>query len=86
VADVAQRLNRALSTTCGYLLDYIRSEAVVDASPWVSPETIRRVEAAAEKDNSGRLKPLFDALGGAVSYEHIRIVLACRQNLAQPQR
>jgi ATP-dependent DNA helicase RecQ len=80
VADVADRLNRAPSTVCGYLLDYIRSEDVRDASPWVDAETARRIEAAAAQDDSGRLKPVFEALGGSVSYEDMRIVLACQRN------
>jgi ATP-dependent DNA helicase RecQ len=80
VEEVARRLNRALSTTCGYLLDFIRHESIPDPSPWVPVETARRIEAAAASDHTGRLRPIFDSLGGTVSYEEIRVVLACRQN------
>jgi ATP-dependent DNA helicase RecQ len=79
VAEVAQRLNRAPSTVLGYLLDYLQHDKVTDPSPWVKPETIAAVEAAAAASDTNRLKPIYEALNGRASYEEIRIVVACLQ-------
>ena len=78
--DVAQQMNRARSTTAGYLYDYLRHEQVMDPSPWVQPEVAARIEQAAAESTDGRLKPIHEALGGEVSYDEIRVVLACIQN------
>jgi RecQ family ATP-dependent DNA helicase len=74
VADIAQRLGRANATVAGYLSDYILAERPAAVSAWVSTDVYRRVETAARETGLERLKPIFDALGGEVSYDDIRIV------------
>jgi ATP-dependent DNA helicase RecQ len=82
VEQVAERMGRAVSTTYGYLDSYIRQRRMIDASRWIPREEVTRIEAAIAKANTPRLKPVFDALGGEVSYEWIRIVVACMANQA----
>ena len=57
-------MNRASSTVSGYLYEYLRHNQVTDSSPWVPPETARRVEAAAQQAGGERLKPIFELLAG----------------------
>lgn len=82
IAEVAQRMNRATSTVYGYLGDFLRHEKATDWSPWVNAETAGRIEAAIEQASGEGLKPIYEALGGSVGYEEIRIVVACRKNRA----
>jgi ATP-dependent DNA helicase RecQ len=80
VSEVAARLDRATSTVHGYLAEFIRHERVTDPFPWVDVETAQRVTQAARQVGTERLKPIFELLGGQISYEQIRIVVACLQN------
>jgi ATP-dependent DNA helicase RecQ len=80
VDDVAEKLERARSTTMGYLLQYIRERMMCDASPWVEQSNRTRVEAALAELQTERLKPIFEHLGREIDYDSIRIVLACLRN------
>jgi ATP-dependent DNA helicase RecQ len=75
-----QTMGRARSTVSGYLGEYLRHEQVMDPAPWLDGETARRIEAAIEEVDSIRLKPIFDRLGGEVSYDDIRIMATCVAN------
>jgi ATP-dependent DNA helicase RecQ len=78
IDEVARHMGRARSTTVGYLQAYIRHRHLTDATRWVAPEIIAQVEHAAARHDTRGLKPIFDELAGRVSYEQIRIVMACR--------
>ncbi len=79
IEAIAEKLDRAISTVNDYLLLFIANDRITDATRWVDPIEISRIELAADYlDGTQRLKPLFEALHGMVSYDHIRIVLACR--------
>jgi ATP-dependent DNA helicase RecQ len=80
IEEVMQLMGRARSTVTGYLSEYLRHEQVMDPSPWLDAETARRIEAAIEEVDSFRLKPIFDRLGGEVSYDDIRIMATCIAN------
>jgi ATP-dependent DNA helicase RecQ len=80
VDEVMQRMGRARSTVLGYLVEYLRFEQVMDASPWVESKVARRVEEAIEAVGLTGLRPIFDQLNGEVSYDDIRIVAACVAN------
>lgn len=43
---------------------------------WVDDATYASVEAAAASVGSDRIRPVFDALGGGVDFDAIRLVLA----------
>ncbi|MCA9087864.1 MAG: RecQ family ATP-dependent DNA helicase, partial [Planctomycetaceae bacterium] len=80
IDDVAEQLGRARSTVSGYLVDYLREERVIDASPWVDSVKRQQVEAVIEQVGAGPLKPIYMALNEQIDYETIRVVLACFQN------
>jgi ATP-dependent DNA helicase RecQ len=80
VEQAAERLGRAVSTTNGYLDAYVRQRKITDVSPWVPHGELEEIEAAAEQVGGQRLKPIYDALGGRIPYERIRIALVCLAN------
>jgi len=80
IEQVAERMGRAPSTTCGYLESYIRHRHVTDPSRWLPHGEFAEIQSAVEQAGSGRLKPIFEALGGRVAYERIRIAIACLSN------
>ncbi len=82
VEQAAERLGRATSTTLGYLEAYIRHRQVTDATQWILPEELERIESAAQNVGTERLRPIFDELDGSIPYERIRIALACLANRA----
>ncbi len=80
VTEVAQQMQRAESTTHGYLQAYIRHKKITDPGRWVESETIVNVTAAIEQVGVGPLKPIFVALDEKVSYNDIRVVMECLKN------
>jgi ATP-dependent DNA helicase RecQ len=80
LVDVRQVTGRASSTVIEYLVDYIGREGVRDPVPWIDSTLFGRIQSIAEKVESGRLKPIFEALDGTVDYDHIRIAMACLRN------
>jgi ATP-dependent DNA helicase RecQ len=82
VEQAAQRLGRAVSTTNGYLDAYVRQRKITDVSTWVPRHELEEIETAAEQVGGQRLKPIFEALGGRIPYERIRIALVCLANRA----
>ncbi|HEX5470591.1 MAG TPA: RecQ family ATP-dependent DNA helicase, partial [Lacipirellulaceae bacterium] len=80
VEQVAERLGRAVSTACGYLVEYIRHRKIADASRWITQSELEQIEAAASQLGTQRLRPMYDALNGQIGYERIRIALACMAN------
>jgi ATP-dependent DNA helicase RecQ len=85
IDDVAQKLGRAHSTTAGYLAECIDFHGISDADPWVDRDTIEKIHAASRQVEGDRLKPIFEALDGAVSYDLIRITMACLKNLPRDE-
>ena len=80
VEEVCQALNRAPSTVHGYLIEFIASQGISDPTAWISEEQFAKIRAAAKGSTDQRLKPIYEALGGAATYEQIRIALACLRN------
>jgi ATP-dependent DNA helicase RecQ len=85
VEEVAQRLGRAMSTTFGYLDAYLRHRKVVDPVPWLATQEFEEIADAARRSGAERLKSLYEALDGRISYEHIRIAVVCLENRAAAQ-
>jgi len=77
IADVAEKIGKAVSTTAGYLDQYIVHHKVTDPSPWVDAATAKSITAAIEKVGVKPLKPIFVELDEKVSYDQIRVVLSC---------
>lgn len=78
--EVASLTGRALSTVEGYLLEYIQEANVTRPDPWVSRMAYAQVIEAAVRLQAERLKPIYEDLGGRVSYGDIRMALAIRAN------
>ncbi|HLB74617.1 MAG TPA: DNA helicase RecQ [Sedimentisphaerales bacterium] len=77
IEEVAKSVNRAESTTTQYLIEYIKRERIHDPHPWVDKQSFGRVADAVKQIRGDRRKPIFDLLGGEMSYNQIRICLAC---------
>jgi ATP-dependent DNA helicase RecQ len=84
IEHVAQAIGRARSTTFGYLADYIAKRRPERIDAWVDEPTYRRVATVAATSEDGRLKPLFEQLGGEVPYDTLRLVVAHLQATARP--
>ena len=80
--EVCQAVNRARSTVSEYLGDAIAMHGISDHTPWLSDATFEHIRAAAAQHGMDRLKPLKEALGDDVSYDEIKIALACLRNAA----
>jgi ATP-dependent DNA helicase RecQ len=82
IDDVKHKINRARSTTCGYLAEYINEEKPGKIDCWVSSEVYRRVAETAVSVEERRLAPIFERLDGRIPYDEIRIVLAHLEAMA----
>ena len=76
LATCARELGRAPSTVLEYLAEWIEAERPASIDPWVASDVQSRVRAVVQRSEDGRLKPIFDALGGEVAYDTIRLVAA----------
>ncbi len=76
IAEVVRITNRATSTVVKYLCDFIETERPASIDVWVPADLHQRILEAAKTNDTPFLKPVFEALGGQVSYEMIKIVLA----------
>ncbi|MBI5094003.1 MAG: RecQ family ATP-dependent DNA helicase, partial [Candidatus Hydrogenedentes bacterium] len=85
IEEVSQSTGRAMSTTEGYLVDFIEERRVTDPSRWVSAAVLERVRSVAEKCDDGRLKSIREMLDGEISYSDIRICLACLRHRASEE-
>jgi ATP-dependent DNA helicase RecQ len=72
---VAEVTDRAVSTACGYLVEFIQGRSTQSVDSWVTPDTYRKVADVVKELGSVHLKPIFDRLEGTIPYEQIRIVV-----------
>lgn len=78
IEEVAAEINRAVSTTSGYLSTYIAEKDIIDPSPWVDEASIVRIRAAAETVGSlEKLAPIKEVVGDEISYDQLRPVIDC---------
>jgi ATP-dependent DNA helicase RecQ len=73
--EVARETGRGTGAISGYLEDYIEERRPESVETWVPRAVYDRIVAAGKQSEGGLLKPVFEALGGEVSYEEIRIVM-----------
>jgi ATP-dependent DNA helicase RecQ len=74
---IAKEVGLSVSTVASYVANWIEETKPGSAEPWVSKAIAERVEAAIDVvGDAQKLRPLWDELGGKVSYEEIRLVLA----------
>ena len=78
IQEVAAQIDRAPSTTSGYLSKYISENEITDPAPWVDADLIPKIRAAAEEVGSLELlAPIKQIVGDAISYEQLRPVIDC---------
>jgi ATP-dependent DNA helicase RecQ len=80
IEEVAQQTGRARSTVVQYLVEFLAQEGHVSPEPWVDSARFAAIAVAAKIAGDTRLKPIFDHLNGAYSYDEIRLSLACLRN------
>ncbi len=73
--EVEASTGRTRSTVVGYLEDYVAARKPDKIDTWVNENEYRRIEMIARQTGGTFLRPVFDALGGAASYDDIRIVM-----------
>ncbi|MGQ0628201.1 MAG: RecQ family ATP-dependent DNA helicase, partial [Phycisphaerales bacterium] len=78
VEDVVTACARSRSTVIDYLTEFVIATRPESVERWLSPGNYARITAALDSATSARLKPVFDALGGAVPFDEIRVVKAHR--------
>jgi ATP-dependent DNA helicase RecQ len=84
VTEVASKIGRAVSTTHGYLQNYILERAIIDPRPWIETDDIEAVEKALQQDpESKALRPVYEALQEKVSYNDLRVIASCLHNRQQ---
>jgi ATP-dependent DNA helicase RecQ len=76
VGDVAEAVGLKPRTVSTHLADWIESRRPVDVSPWIDKPDYDRVVAAAREVGDAFLKPVFEHLGGTLSYEKIHAAVA----------
>ncbi|MCK5540015.1 MAG: DNA helicase RecQ [Deltaproteobacteria bacterium] len=80
IEATAAKMERAHSTTSGYLNTYIRHLKITDPSPWVSVENTNKIETVMAELGPAPLKPIFIKLEEKISYDEIRVVFECLKN------
>ena len=75
IEDVIHQTGRTRPTVVEYLCDYIARDRPASITTWIAPDLYQRIAAAVQQHGSGKLKPLFIALGEKVPYDDIRVVV-----------
>ena len=78
--EVALQTERAISTITSYLEKYVVARRIDSAQQWISAGNIHLVEETLQQLGRERLKPIYDALEQSISYEDIRVIMACLVN------
>ena len=77
---VQTETDRAMATVQGYLGEFIQLEGLTDPTPWIDESSYDRIRHASQETGMKKLKTIYEALQGEISYETIRIALACLRN------
>ena len=62
------------------LLDYIRDRKLASPEPWVEGSLFARIVDVAGRVGTARPISILRELGGAATYEDVRISIACLNN------
>jgi ATP-dependent DNA helicase RecQ len=76
IDEIAERRSLSAITIENHVAELLEAGRLDDVSSLVELEQYRAVERAAREHGVERLKPIHDALGGAVRYREIRFVVA----------
>jgi ATP-dependent DNA helicase RecQ len=72
---VAANFGVATLTAWKYMHEWIEFHKPRDISRWIDSTLYQRIAEASKHSEDGRLKPIFEHLGGSVPYEQIRAVV-----------
>jgi ATP-dependent DNA helicase RecQ len=78
--EVAGIINRATSTTQNYLVEFILAHGITEPGNWIEAEAFEQIREAAQRLGVEKLKPIHDEFQGAITFDQIRIALACLRN------
>ena len=76
IEEAMQVTSRARSTVGEYLVEFIETRRPATIEPWVKPQVVEQVRAAAMNSPEGRLMPIYEALDGRVTWEEIKVAIA----------
>src|SRR5690606_12259038 len=85
VEAVIEETRLASSTIHQYLADFIEETRPAEVDHWIDAKTLERLRPVFERHGTYRLRPAFDALDGAVSFETLRLAAAvfnCESDLS----
>jgi ATP-dependent DNA helicase RecQ len=85
LAEVAAAIDRAVSTTAGYLQEYVETVRPQSIAAWVDDATYQRIVAQLRHSVDRRMKPIFEKFNGEVSYDAIRLVMTHQQALFEKE-
>lgn len=75
--EIAVQRNLALTTVEGHIAQFVESGEIEDITSLVPADILQRVSQTIESMGFPEsMKPIFDALGGEISYGYIRMVFA----------
>jgi ATP-dependent DNA helicase RecQ len=72
---VVEKTGWSRSRVYDLLCDFVRETRPASLEPWLTTAVEERVRTAVQRVGTERLKPIHTALGGAVSYDDIRLAL-----------
>lgn len=84
--EIAQIRGRQLSTVVNMIADLIEKGRLEYRMEWVGEHAHRQVAGAIDRLGSQWLKPLREALPAEITYDQIRLVVACMRRAAEPAR
>jgi ATP-dependent DNA helicase RecQ len=77
---VADTIGKPLDAVLTYLLDYIGEKKLTSPEPWVDVRSYERIRDAAKRIGIARPISILRAVDGAISYDELRICIACLKN------
>lgn len=76
IEEIAERRGLATQTIAQQMAELVACREIEDVSPWLDEVTLAKIRRSSGEGPIGALKPIFDALGGAVTYEQLAIARA----------
>lgn len=80
LAAVADAVGRPADRVLEDLLDYIRDKGLTSPEPWVEGSLFARIAETAARVGAARPISILRELGGAATYDDVRIAVACLEN------
>lgn len=79
IDEVVAKTGRTRATVGQYLVEFIELVKPDNVRPWVTEDEERQINRAIGEFGEEKARPIHESLGGVVSYEAIRAVMALRR-------